>query len=103
MGCTRKGDHHWRWNGTCNKVKESGSKLKSQKAPCLDEMIQVESPLSRSLCCTKEDATDFVVNEKLWVKEVADAERYAEQARNERDEEEMGRLAELRTTQWPFY
>ena len=38
----------------------------------------------------------FVVNEKLWGKEVADAARFAEQARNGK---EMSRMAGLRTTQ----
>ena len=38
----------------------------------------------------------FVVNEKLWRKDVADAARFAEQARNE-SEKELNRRAEL----WP--
>ena len=40
----------------------------------------------------------FEVNEKLCGEAVADAERFAEQARNERDEEETSRTAEFGTT-----
>ena len=41
----------------------------------------------------------FVVDEKFWSMEVADAARSAEQARHERDEEESNRTAELGTSQ----
>ena len=39
----------------------------------------------------------FLVNEKLWGKYVAETSRFAEQAKNERNYEEMNRMAELRT------
>ena len=41
----------------------------------------------------------FVVDEKLWCKEVAGEARFAEQARNGRNEEEMNRTADLRMSQ----
>ena len=41
----------------------------------------------------------FVVDEKIWSMEVADAECSAKQARHERDEEESNRTAELGTSQ----
>ena len=41
----------------------------------------------------------FGVDEKLWCKEVAGEARFAEQARNRRNEEEMDRTADLRMSQ----
>ena len=41
----------------------------------------------------------FLVDEKLWCKEVAGDARFAEQARNVRNEKDMNRTADLRTSQ----
>ena len=49
--------------------------------------------------CIADGYQMFVVNEKLWRKDVADAVRFAEQARNESEEEQTNRTAELRTSQ----
>ena len=54
------------------------------------------------LVLEEEDTTVlWLTNEKLWRKEVADAARFVEPARNQRDEEKMNKTAASRTSQVP--
>ena len=62
-------------------------------------MIRFASPLSRRLAQDEGGYHRFGVDEKLWCKEVAGEARFAEQARNGRNEEEMNRTADLRMSQ----